>query len=548
MSKTTAQELKILRQKVVDISAKKASLETHNFSLESQLKAEIEKRGLAERKCCDIEAACQTQREFYTAEYDKLLTAFKEAQRARFGRKSERFVDDGNIQLSLFEINIEPDQKPTDPNDIETITYQRPKSKKSIQDTAGIPHREVIIPVSEADKICICGCIKEVIGYETSQRLNYQPAVFELITEKREKVACRKGCCGVVSAPLADRILPKCKATESLLAYIAVSKVLDRQPLYHLEKKITDRHHWHIPRQTMARWLIQLSESLQPLVNQMKEVILEYDIAAIDATGLQVLNEPNRPAQLKSYAYCIRGGPADKQVILYEYNAYSQKNYVEETLLDFKGILHCDASSVYNQIQKNPDIKLSYCHAHARRKFEQIVKASKNGKAALAAQAMKIYTRLYAVEKEATHAQLSPEERCALREKKSRPILAEFKQWLLINQANTLPKSPIGQAIEYVLSHWDGLQTYLMDGRAEIDNNATERAIKPFVIARKNFLFACTQAGADALGVHFSLILTATHHGLNPMQYYTEILKKIPSCKNWQDYDELLPWNFKKTH
>jgi transposase len=135
-----------------------------------------------------------------------------------------------------------------------------------------------------------------------------------------------------------------------------------------------------------------------------------------------------------------------------------------------------------------------------------------------------------------------PLARFKLRHTQSQPILHHFHAWLTEYQAKILPKSPIGQAIAYTLKHWPGLTHYLTDGRLHIDNNATERDIKPFVIARKNFLFACTMAGTDALGVHFSLILTARHHGLNPFAYYETILKKIPLCKTMADFQQLLPW------
>ena len=144
-----------------------------------------------------------------------------------------------------------------------------------------------------------------------------------------------------------------------------------------------------------------LSERLQPLINLMKDQLIEYDIAAIDATTLQVLNEPLRAPETKSFAYCIRGGPPGKEVTLYEYNAYSQKDYVTETLLGFKGTVHCDASPVFNDIGSQGDVILSYCNAHARRKFEQIEKADK--KTSLAKQAMSFYTQLYKIERNAAH-------------------------------------------------------------------------------------------------------------------------------------------------
>ncbi len=554
MSKSEAKDVWILQKKLAEVQAK-------NSSLEVQLQVEIEKRRLDRKNlqaefdsqlCEEIEkrkiaeAVQKEQRAHYMAEYEALLMAYRQAQRMMFGKKSERFVDECNAQQSLFETTEKQEEAGIDPADREEITYTRER-RKGKRDVSGIPHREEVIPVAESERVCNgCGKQKEVIGYESSQRLDYKPAEFELVTLKREKVACRKGCCGVSVAPLPERILPKCKATESLLAYICVSKVLNRQPLYHLEKKIESSHRWHIGRQSMARWMIQLSDKLQPLVNRMKESVLDYDVAAIDATSLQVLNEPGRPAELKSYAYCIRGGPSEKGVILYEYNGYStQRDYVQETLLEFKGVLHCDASSVYRKIDESADIRLSYCHAHARRKFEQVQKAGKKGKTKLATEAMLIYRRLYDVERVATDQGLSPEERLVLRDEKSRVILEEFKEWLIQNKEKTLPKSPIGLAIGYCLAHWEGLQTYLTDGRVEIDNNATERQIKSFVIARKNFLFACTQAGADALGVHFSLILTAKLHGWDPMTYYTTLLKRVPHCQTWAHYDALLPWNMK---
>ena len=313
---------------------------------------------------------------------------------------------------------------------------------------------------------------------------------------------------------------------------------------YHLERAMEQRLHFKIGRNLMARWMIMVADQLQPLINLMKDQVEGYDIAAIDATSFHVLNEPGRQSQTKSYAYCIRGGPPDKRVILYEYNAYAHKDYVDETLAHFSGVLHCDASTVFNKIGAKDTVRLSYCHAHARRKFEQIEKSAKKGKAQLATEAMRIYGQLYGVERYATELKLSHDARLALRQEKSRPILDRFHQWLTVNRDRTLPKSPIVLAIAYCLTHWDGLLTYLTDGRIEIDNNATERDIKPFVIARKNFLFACTPQGADSLGVHFSLVLTARLHGLDPMAYYTGMLKRLPSCVTPSDYEALLPWNW----
>ena len=543
MLETLQKELEFHRQKAL-------LFHEENTLLKDRLNLSETKRQASEEQALRFEEKAlrfEEQAKEYRAEYDRAIQAFLDSQRNRFGKRSERFVDEEGVQPSLFEAPEGQDSKSESEQateQVEVLAHVRQKNRPKNQDASLIPTREVIIEVAEEDRTCDCGCQKEVIGHETTQRLNFQPAVFEILIEKREKLACRKGCDGSpVTATLPNRILPKCKATESLLSYIAVSKVLDRQPLYHLEKSIEQRYYWRIPRNTMARWMIQLSEKLQVLVNLMKDQLIAYDALAIDATTLQVLNEPGRSPELKSYAYCVRGGPPGKEVILYEYNAYSQKDFVTETLMDFQGVIHCDASSVFNGIASKEGVTLSYCHAHARRKFEQIVTSNKKAKHPIAREALRFYQDLYKIERQAKDAALSPDERYALRLKASQPILTDFYDWLLRSRDKTLPNSPIGKAITYALNHWDGLLTFLKDGRLEIDNNATERDIKPFVIARKNFIFACTQAGADSLGVHFSLLLTAQRHGLNPMEYYTSILLKIPYCTTMADYESLLPWN-----
>src|SRR3972149_137347 len=384
--------------------------------------------------------------------YDQLQRQVKELLRHRFGNKRERYIDSG--QLSLF--SPEDEEWPVVPeetnNVIEIAAHKRRGGRKIAEN---LPRREVIIPVSPEERICGCGKEKRVIGYEISEILNYIPAVYEIIVEKREKVACSCGC-SITVAPKPEHILPKSKISESFLANIIVSKILDRQPLYHLEKIFQTRYGMQVTRNTMARWMIDVSYKLQPLVNLFKDEILGYPISAMDATSLQVLREEGRLAQTKSYVYCIRGGPPDKKGVVYEYNAVLHKKFLAEWFDGYQGAIHCDAVNL-----------------------------------------------------------------------------------------TVLPKSPLGGAVAYCLNHWEGLTRFLDEGRLEIDNNLTEQAIKPFVIARKNFLFACSVEGAKALCIHFSLIRTATLYNLDPYQYYVAIFNAIPYCKTVADYEALLPWNIK---
>lgn len=486
---------------------------------------------------------CERSREAY----DHLLDQVKELQRHRFGVRSERYHDPENPQLS-FEDELNDKSEPTSDGDVafdEAVTdikayKRRKKANKAFANH--LPRKEVTIEVPEHDKHCSCGCRKQVIRHERHERLHYQPPVFEVIVELREVVACFKGCSGqLVTAEKPKHILPKARFTESVLAHIIISKLEDRQPYYHLEKKFEKRSGITLTRENMARSAIKCAEPLQPLFNLMKDQLLDYDLGALDATTLQVLNEPGRKATTKSYVYCMRGGPPDKPVILYDYNAHLHKLYVNDWFAGFKGTLNCDGDPFFDLLFSSDDVQPSFCSAHARRKFEAITHRTPGD--GLAKHAMRFYKKLYQVETKAKKDDMNPEQRLALRQQWSAGIMEEFKAWLDEVCPTIPPKSSLGKAVRYCLKYWSGMNMFLQDGRIEIDNNLTEQEIKPFVIARKNFLFANSVSGAKALCLHFSLIRTAKLHNLDPFRYYEKILKQIPYCETVEDYEALLPWN-----
>ncbi len=487
---------------------------------------------------------CNYEKRFeqYSQAYDQLQHQLKVLMRNRFGKKSERFIDPENPQQSLFDDNsifTLADQLGDSIQDVKVASYSRKKKKKPNKE---LPVRPIIIPVDDKDKQCSCGHCKKVIRYETKQLIHYQPPIHEMIEQRREVVACPLGCDGqIVTAPPPKHILPKAKATEEFLASIVVSKCDDRQPLYHLEKQLNERYGVDISRQTLARWKIDLKYAMQPLWNLMKDQIIDYDIASIDATSLQVLNEPGRKAETKSYVYCIRGGPPDKSVILYEYNDKLHKAFVKNWFEGFSGYLEVDGDNFFELVGEVT--KLVNCNIHARRKFEPIAQGTK-GKG-LAKEAMRFYKELYKVEREAKNNNLSPAQRYALRQEKSKPLMDNFKKWLDDLYPTVLPQSPLGKAMNYCLNLWSGLTGFLEDGRLEPDTNLTEQEIKPFVIARKNFLFSATVEGAEALCMHFSFIRTAKLHSLDPYHYYVKLLKGLPYCHSLEDYEALLPWNVK---
>ena len=294
----------------------------------------------------------------------------------------------------------------------------------------------------------------------------------------------------------------------------------------------------------MARWVIDLMPPLQPIYNLLVDAVIEYVIASCDATMIQVLNEPGRRAETRSYAYCIRGGEPGKEVVLYEYNDKLHKQFIKDWFEGFNGYLHVDGDNFFELVGEYAD--LVNCNAHARRKFEPIAQSAKGR--GLAKEALRYFKELYKIEREAKEKQLTSEQRFILRQEKSKPLVEQFKQWLDEMYPTTLPQSPLGKAMNYCIKLWPGLTRFLEDGRLEVDNNLTEQQIKPFVIARKNFLFASSVDGANALCMHMSFIRTAKLHGHDPYHYYVKLLKSIPHCKTVEDYEKLLPWNMSKDY
>ena len=523
------------------------TLLAENVFLKSQLamaQAMLEeKEAAAQAKILSFEKRLEQ----YAHAYDTLQRQVQELLRNRFGKKSERFVDPENRQMDLFsdhkELFSRADSAGQAIEEEVKIAAHVRKKKKGVG--KALPRRIEIIPVSDEHKQCDCGAHKKVIRYESKESLHYQPAVFEILEQRREVVACPNGCeNAIVTAAAPKSILPKAKVTESFLAFLVTSKLEDRQPLYHLEKQLSARHGLNCSRQTMARWLIDLVSPLQPIYNLLKDEVIGYDVASCDATTLQVLKEPGRRAETKSYLYCMRGGPPKQRVVLYDYNDKLHKSFVQDWFEGFSGYLHVDGDNFFELVGEVS--QLVNCNAHGRRKFEPIAQSSK-GKG-LAKEALRFYKELYKVERDAKTNELTPEQRYTLRQEKSKPLITKFKAWLDEMYPTVLPQSPLGKAMNYSIKLWPGLTRFLDDGRLEIDNNLTEQEIKPFVIARKNFLFAASVDGARALSMHMSIIRTAKLHGLDPYHYYIQLLKSLPHCNTVEDYEALLPWRIKQDY
>jgi transposase len=269
-----------------------------------------------------------------------------------------------------------------------------------------------------------------------------------------------------------------------------------------------------------------------------------------DESAFQVLNEPGRHNTSKSYMWVYRGGQPDRPVLLYQYQLTRSGREAIDFLRGYHGYIQSDDFAGYDHLGKSADIVHLVCWAHARRKFIKVVRVRKKHRCkrtspkSLADEALDYIGNLYQIEKEAKRRQLDATGICQLRHEKTKPLLEKFKKWLDAKQPLVPPKSLLGQAIGYTLSNWKKLIIYVEDGRLRPDNNLVENAIRPYVVGRKNWLFAGSPDGAIASAAFFSLIETAKANGLEPYAYLRYIFEKLPTAQTEQGLRDLLPQNF----
>lgn len=462
-----------------------------------------------------------------------------------FSSKSEKYNEYDEQQGRLFnEIEHEYTAPVEDIEDAIKVPEHTRKKRGRKPLPKNLPRKEVIHDIPEKDKVCDCGCELEKIGEEVSEKLDIIPAQVIVIKNIRYKYTC-KSCEGLESAsgtvkiaPVPKQLLPKSLATPGLMSYLLTAKFCDGLPFYRMEK-IFLRMGIELSRQTMSRWAIKIAERCRILINIMREELLSGPLIGIDETTLQVLKEPGRKPETKSYMWVYRGGTKDKPVILYEYRETRSGTFLKERFLDYTGYIQSDAYAGYNILMDIKTIILIACWAHVRRKFFDAAKASKKKGSAHAA-VLKIKS-LYKIEKQARENKLTPAKLLEQRQKFAIPILNDFKDWLDARVHSVPPKSLLGRAIKYTLSIWDRLLVYTTDPIIPIDNNFVENTIRPYVVGRKNWLFSDTPAGAHASSILYSLVENAKVNEIEPYWYLRYLFDNIINAETEEDFKTLLP-------
>ncbi len=448
----------------------------------------------------------------------------------RFGSSSEK----DEKQMPLF-------------NEAESLVDSKPKIKtKGKKKKAGVrkplpkelPRQEVIHDLDKEQKTCPKdGTELKHIGEVTNEQLKFIPASVKVIKHKCYKYACPKCNKHIITATKPKDPIPKSIATPELLSYVSVSKYADGLPLYRLSQMF-NRLDIKISRTNLANWMIQCGTLIQPLVNLIADEIRNQSCIHIDETTLQVLKEPGKKVQSKSYMWVQRAGDN----ILFNYDSSRSQKVAENLLADYDQAIMCDGYGGYDSVVTKNKLTRLGCWAHARRYF---IKVTDQGKNQNAQNMIELIGKLYGIEKSIRENKYKPDKIKAIRTEQSVPILKEIRQQLDDTLHTITPSGLMGKALGYLHKQWSYLIGYIENGHYPIDNNAAENAIRPFVIGRKNWLFANSVRGAKASANLYSIIETAKAHKINPEEYLTNIFRKLPNANTIEKIEKLLPWNLK---
>ena len=473
---------------------------------------------------------------------------FRLSRRKQFGASSEKTISE---QINLFNEAEDIADPALEEPIIETIIYQRKKRQvgKREEQLKDLPVETIEYRLGEHEQVCpYCQGALHKMSTQIRQELKVIPAQVKIVKHIQYIYSCRR-CekentkTPIIKAKMPNPILPGSLASPSILAYIIDQKYTNSMPLYRQEKQLS-RLGIGLSRQTMANWVLKVADPwLKVICDCLHEKLLTRDILKADETPLQVLKEPGRAAESKSYMWLYRTGRDGPPMVLFDYQTTRASKHPIRFLSGFKGYLQTDGYSAYGKLT---DVILVGCWSHARRKFTESLKAlpaAQKDKPVAAQIGLKYCNRLFAIERQLKN--VSNEERYQERLERSKPLLDEFYIWLKRQTQLSLPKSAFGQAITYCLNQWGNLTNFLLDGRLQIDNNSSERSIKNLVIGRKNWLFANTPKGAKSSAIIYSIIETAKENNLKPYNYLVYLFEQLPNIDttNPDAVRRLLPWS-----
>jgi transposase len=465
------------------------------------------------------------------------------------GKKSEKLNEDER-QLAFEDLNIavsEAEERKQDQASSEDTSKRKRVARRNRGNLPeSLPRIERVV---EPDSLaCPCGCGQmHKIGEDRTERLDIVPAHLRVLVTVRPKYACRTCTDGVTQAPAPAALVSGGLPTEGTIAHVLVSKYADHLPLYR-QSQMLARSGVTIDRGTLADWVGVAAFHLRPVVDRLAEHLKASTKLFMDETTAPVL-DPGRGRTKTGYLWALarddrRWGGDDPPGVVFFYAPDRGGQNAEKILRGFDGILQIDGYQGYNRLtrpsRKGGDpIRVAHCWAHARRKLKEVF--DRDG-SEIAAEGLRRIAEIYKVEADIRGC--APGQRLSARRARTADLVAAFGDWLQEQRLRVSAKSRLGEKLAYIHRHWDGLQTFLHDGRVEIDSNGVENLIRPIALNRKNALFAGHDEGGKAWGRIASLIETAKINGVEPFAYLKATLEAIAAGHPQKRINDLLPWNF----
>jgi transposase len=418
--------------------------------------------------------------------------------------------------------------------------------------------------LSEEERKCpCCGETRCEMGVETSQQIEFIPAVFKVIEHHRVQYACKSCQENVAIAPKPPQPIEKGLPGPGLCSYVVLSKFGDHLPLYR-EEDLFSRMGWLIRRSTICDWLYELGLLVEPLVMRMKHLVLQSAVIHTDDTKIKMLDIGIcREAKFWPYQ-----GDWLHPYVVFDFTLDRSRNGPKKFLENYQGYLQADAYSGYDCVYASGLVKEVACWIHTRRYWYDARDYDKTR----ANIALGYIARLSQIESQlrtrfplkTQQGERDFEAIARARQEHSRPILTEFKNWMEgeLNGGRILPKSLIKSAFTYTLNQWDALCRYTEAGYLSFDNNAAERLVKYPAIGRKNFLFVGNQRAGRNAANFYSLVTSAKLNGVEPFAWLTDVMKRLPHYRTREAFaqsasggsvtsnelDEMLPDRWLKTH
>lgn len=450
---------------------------------------------------------------------------YRELIKAKYGRKNETFDTD---QLLLFALqNSEKNEER------ETRTAEAPAGASEPAKRSGHGRRKhdenlvvktVIHDVPAGERACPrCNCEREQFGQTVTRMLDYIPGFAFYWEHIRLKYICRTCPGHGITAPMPVQAIDRGMPAPGMLSYLATSKYADHLPLYRLEG-ILARQGLTLNRSTMCDWMAHTAQLMQPIYDYMISEIRNGRVVWTDDTPIKVLDRTLKRRTRTGRIWVYRGDPGHPYII-FHYTPSRKRDGPREFFKNYKGYMQADAYAGYDCVYVGGGVVEVACMAHARRKFLNAFESHQT----VASEMLLMIQDLYNIER-LVKDKNSEEKRIA--RLAAVPILESMENWMNAQKLIAVPKSPLGQAINYAMNNWAALKVYVTDGDLTIDNNLAENALRPIAIGRKNWMFAGSDKGGDTAAVLASIVATCKRLKVDPFKYFSAAISALSENSN----------------